>query len=291
MRNPVICADGYSYDQSNIETWLQTHLTSPVTGLPLIHQSLLPNRALRNVIEEWSTQNFFHIAPSDITIGRLIGKGPCKTVSEGTYQGCPIAVLRLHQDCPLSAEAAVLVRLGRHPSLIQHLGVCTTPEEKLLLTELAPYGHGSLLQLLRTSPPGQVTLAHRLVMKQQICSGLAALAAEGVIHRDLAAHNVLVYGFDPADPQVREIPTRHPHDRSPPPAPPSRSAESRGHLRRSKEVRPPCGPMQGAWDNSRNSASSPQSTPHSLSSVPPQPLPPPAPLLCLPSTGNAGEDL
>jgi hypothetical protein len=51
--------------------------------------------------------------------------------------------------------AAKLVKLGRHPGLVQYLGLCTEGSEQLLLTELAP--HGSLDQFL-TAHEDEVTL-------------------------------------------------------------------------------------------------------------------------------------
>ena len=40
------------------------------------------------------------------------------------------------------------------------------------------------------------TLAHSVVMMQQIAQAMEHLSSEGIIHRDLAARNVLVFGFD-----------------------------------------------------------------------------------------------
>jgi U-box domain len=52
MGQAVLCnGDGHSYDQRAISEWLQTHDTSPVTGQPLATKDLLPNHALRQLIE------------------------------------------------------------------------------------------------------------------------------------------------------------------------------------------------------------------------------------------------
>ena len=52
MRDPVICADGHSYDRGAIHAWLQAHDTSPLTGSVLNHKMLTPNHALRSIIDE-----------------------------------------------------------------------------------------------------------------------------------------------------------------------------------------------------------------------------------------------
>lgn len=51
MRDPVMCADGHTYDRIAIESWLLTHDTSPLTNKTLPHTHLLPNHALRNLIQ------------------------------------------------------------------------------------------------------------------------------------------------------------------------------------------------------------------------------------------------
>ena len=51
MRDPVICADGHTYERIAIETWLRGHRTSPRTNAPLSHTTLIPNIALRQAIE------------------------------------------------------------------------------------------------------------------------------------------------------------------------------------------------------------------------------------------------
>lgn len=52
MRDPVIAADGYTYERSAIEEWLRTHDTSPMTNAHLQHKGLTPNHALRSSILE-----------------------------------------------------------------------------------------------------------------------------------------------------------------------------------------------------------------------------------------------
>ena len=53
MKDPVIAADGHSYERANIERWFQHHNTSPKTGAQLSSTALIPNHTLKSVIEEW----------------------------------------------------------------------------------------------------------------------------------------------------------------------------------------------------------------------------------------------
>ena len=57
MQDPVIAADGHTYERSGIERWLTNHTTScrhsPVTRAVLRNQELLPSHQLKSQIEQW----------------------------------------------------------------------------------------------------------------------------------------------------------------------------------------------------------------------------------------------
>ncbi|EOD06267.1 hypothetical protein EMIHUDRAFT_60133, partial [Emiliania huxleyi CCMP1516] len=53
MSDPVMATDGHSYERKQIERWLATKSTSPMTGEALEHSILTPNHALRGRIREW----------------------------------------------------------------------------------------------------------------------------------------------------------------------------------------------------------------------------------------------
>lgn len=49
MLDPVIAADGFSYERAAIQDWLtRGRGTSPMTGEVLPHRTLVPNFALRS---------------------------------------------------------------------------------------------------------------------------------------------------------------------------------------------------------------------------------------------------
>jgi len=52
MEDPVVCADGHSYERAAITHWLLARDTSPSTNAPLPHKNVVPNHALRNLIAE-----------------------------------------------------------------------------------------------------------------------------------------------------------------------------------------------------------------------------------------------
>ncbi|XP_037542346.1 WD repeat, SAM and U-box domain-containing protein 1-like [Nematolebias whitei] len=56
MKDPVIAADGYSYERVSIESWIQgKNKTSPMTNLPLQTLHLIPNRSLKMAITRWKS--------------------------------------------------------------------------------------------------------------------------------------------------------------------------------------------------------------------------------------------
>ena len=46
-------ADGFTYERSAIEQWLETHNTSPATGVELDSKQLNPNHSIRSLIREF----------------------------------------------------------------------------------------------------------------------------------------------------------------------------------------------------------------------------------------------
>ena len=51
--DPVIAADGFTYERHAIERWLRSSDRSPSTNLPLPHRGVVPNLGLRSAISEW----------------------------------------------------------------------------------------------------------------------------------------------------------------------------------------------------------------------------------------------
>ena len=52
LADPVVCTgDGQTYERSTMMQWLAASDVSPVTGQPLVSRDLLPNHALRSIIQ------------------------------------------------------------------------------------------------------------------------------------------------------------------------------------------------------------------------------------------------
>jgi len=57
MRDPVIAADGFTYERASIEQWMETHDVSPRTSEPFKHTFLTTNFMARQLIASWCEQN------------------------------------------------------------------------------------------------------------------------------------------------------------------------------------------------------------------------------------------
>ena len=61
MCDPVSTADGHTYERAAIKRWLSKgKRTSPLTGAVLESTALIPNHALRKLIEEHKKQEGDH---------------------------------------------------------------------------------------------------------------------------------------------------------------------------------------------------------------------------------------
>ncbi|KAJ8764143.1 hypothetical protein K2173_005053 [Erythroxylum novogranatense] len=58
MTDPVIVASGHTYDRNSIAQWINSgHHTCPKSGQKLIHMALIPNYALKSLVNQWREEN------------------------------------------------------------------------------------------------------------------------------------------------------------------------------------------------------------------------------------------
>ena len=53
MEDPVICADGMTYERKEIRRWFLHHTTSPKTNQQLSNLTLIPNYAIKSGIDKY----------------------------------------------------------------------------------------------------------------------------------------------------------------------------------------------------------------------------------------------
>ncbi|MED6113689.1 hypothetical protein PIB30_073122 [Stylosanthes scabra] len=58
MRDPVIVSSGHTYGRNSIAQWINSgHHTCPKSGQRLIHTALIPNYALKSLVQQWCHDN------------------------------------------------------------------------------------------------------------------------------------------------------------------------------------------------------------------------------------------
>lgn len=53
LHDPVVAADGHTYERQHIAEWLMKSNTSPMTNETMDHKHLIPNLALRAVMDAY----------------------------------------------------------------------------------------------------------------------------------------------------------------------------------------------------------------------------------------------
>jgi len=72
MKDPWMDSDGNSYEKDAIFQWVQLHQTSPITRNPMSLSQLVPNRALKELIEKFMKDNT--LSPPDIVSNSTSGE-------------------------------------------------------------------------------------------------------------------------------------------------------------------------------------------------------------------------
>ena len=98
MDDPVVAADGHTYNRKDIEDWFKEHNTSPNTGEEFDHKILNPNIAMRKQINAWREE---HGLPA-LTFGKP-AKAPAHVAGGGGAQIVKPSAVCAHSKKALEA--------------------------------------------------------------------------------------------------------------------------------------------------------------------------------------------
>ncbi|CAH1272718.1 FGFR2 [Branchiostoma lanceolatum] len=148
---------------------------------------------------------------SRLQLGQLLGEGAFghvvkATLAEPEEGNKVVAVKKLKDDEDPQArqaflrETCIMLLCGRHDNVIGLKGICFRDGPLQLVLEYAE--HGSLLHLLWTlraeSKLNRAVLVNKRHifenMMVEVCCGLEHLASMKLVHRDIAARNILICG-------------------------------------------------------------------------------------------------
>lgn len=129
-----------------------------------------------------------------------IGSGSFGSVYLGRYRGALVAVKHLHfQDASereLLREAAVMTSVSAHPHVLRFLGVCLEKPNVCFISEALKMSVEDWLQIDKGN--NVESLSEILRYAEEAASGLYHLHLEMVVHRDIAARNLLLDNGTPA---------------------------------------------------------------------------------------------
>lgn len=128
-----------------------------------------------------------------LTIQKKLGNGAFGVVYKGKWKTSPVAIkqsgnLNVDEETvdQFKKEATLMLNLRPHPNCIQVLGISNTENNFFVVMQLMKESFDVTLKR------GDMTLAEKLRAMKQAAAGLAHLHDAGIVHRDIAARNLLV---------------------------------------------------------------------------------------------------
>ena len=85
------------------------------------------------------------------------------------------------------SEATLMAKVSHHPNVLQFIGAVITSEKLCIVSKFCK--RGSLDKLLQKE---KMDWARKYQLARDAAAGLAFLHHEGIVHRDIAARNVLI---------------------------------------------------------------------------------------------------
>lgn len=141
----------------------------------------------------------------DLTIGELITDARTKRVFKGQLLGKNVAICISKQDLRTVSEkeADILTTIGKHPSIVRFIARSADNEgREVIVLEIA--AHGNLHTIVSDEfEDAERPFSDRVMWSilDQIVDGMEELHRNGIIHKDLALRNILVFFFDKQHPE------------------------------------------------------------------------------------------
>ncbi|ESO83864.1 hypothetical protein LOTGIDRAFT_132698 [Lottia gigantea] len=125
----------------------------------------------------------------------ISGNGTWETVA---VKMCKEAATDLQKE-EFSHELSLVKRIPKHPNVVSYLGYCKSLDQPTFII-LEYISGGNLIQFLRDRRPGsgsksneqEINSSELSSFAHQIAKGLAHLSHHNIIHRDVAARNILI---------------------------------------------------------------------------------------------------
>ena len=205
MNDPVVTADGFSYERVMIEEWFKERTTSPLTNAILPNKNLVPNMLLRKQIMEWRDKQTVSIFADRVVIDNsatgILGKGAWGVVRKGTLRiggkTVPVAIKTI-PDADKSADEVALMFAPEIKNLKSASFKClytaklygTTIKDGRLCIVMKLYKH-NLTKVISLAPDRKLAPQVALQYSIALFRALAELHSAGIVSRDIKPDNIL----------------------------------------------------------------------------------------------------
>jgi hypothetical protein len=134
----------------------------------------------------------------DIKFGDQLGQGASGQVFKGKWKNTDVAlkVSMTQANQSVVSELSVMINLRPHPNVVQLFGFSVHPETNSVILILEFCNGGSLDVALYQSD-GAIELSQKLYWLKSICKGISHLHSNNIVHRDIAARNILLHQGEP----------------------------------------------------------------------------------------------
>jgi len=152
---------------------------------------------------------FDAIEANELTRLETIGEGSFGVVFRARYRHSDVAVKSVNADAfgdnrDIFAEVATMRGLPTHANVVAYRGACLLPDSGRPALVLEFCAGGSLLTRLRDDA-FEWSVAKQMTVACGVAAGVAHLHRCGVVHRDIAARNVLLLSLDSVVPKVTDF--------------------------------------------------------------------------------------
>jgi hypothetical protein len=168
---------------------------------PQAHESQ-PSSTTGSLVRKSIRTEVLHIPIEEIEMGKQLGKGAFGVVYRGQWDHKTVAVKQVlasniiggdNAIAEFEAEVSQMASTAYHENLVQLYGV-TTLENGDIAAVVEYCAQGSLVDGLYGAKARDWTTAELFSVAHGAACGVAHLHRQGVIHRDIAARNVLLAG-------------------------------------------------------------------------------------------------
>ncbi|KDO32118.1 hypothetical protein SPRG_03336 [Saprolegnia parasitica CBS 223.65] len=194
MTDPVVTADGQSYERAAIERWLTDHDTSPATNQRLPSRALLPNVALKKAIDEHRSAHASPARSRSNEASRRRALSPdvaTRSVRQATH------VLTRDQALPEIGYFVYRTEgnldLFKHPSLYDpavgpNRERLVLPAGELVVVSQREYGRDSNHIFLKLSTENEPTLQGLYILEQGRYPPYAPTAIQAIVTKEVAVY-------------------------------------------------------------------------------------------------------